>query len=274
MQRLGTVSYKDLDWLDHAQSFVDDIGFVVVEDAFSQEDVLRLQEALFCARERILADVGSEKNAHSRLDDWRLLLKYDSEFLGLLEHPALLTVIDQLLSATCTLRFANGLIMEPWQAGTPPLPQQTFHMNWPHVTPGYRMALDIVVALTPISDTTGPVMIVPGSQQRVSAPDLEHLHKAAYSVYCPAGGMLVFDPTTWHKEVPNTSSSARLGINLQFTRSFIKPHFDYPRVLGDEQIRQLPPRVQQLLGWHTRVPTSLKEFYVPAEERLYRAGQW
>jgi hypothetical protein len=28
-----------------------------------------------------------------------------------------------------------------------------------------------------------------------------------------------------------------------------------------------------LLGWYTRVVTSLDEFYRPPEERLYRSGQ-
>ena len=33
------------------------------------------------------------------------------------------------------------------------------------------------------------------------------------------------------------------------------------------------PRTQQLLGWYTRTPTSLDEYYRPPEERLYRSGQ-
>jgi len=30
------------------------------------------------------------------------------------------------------------------------------------------------------------------------------------------------------------------------------------------------PRTQQLLGWYTRVPASLDDYYRPQEERLYR----
>jgi ectoine hydroxylase-related dioxygenase (phytanoyl-CoA dioxygenase family) len=48
---------------------------------------------------------------------------------------------------------------------------------------------------------------------------------------------------------------------------------DYVRALGDEKVLAQKPRTQQLLGWYTRTPTSLDEFYRPAEERLYRAGQ-
>ena len=43
--------------------------------------------------------------------------------------------------------------------------------------------------------------------------------------------------------------------------------------LGDDVILRQPERTQQLLGWYTRVVTSLDEFYQPEEKRLYRRGQ-
>jgi ectoine hydroxylase-related dioxygenase (phytanoyl-CoA dioxygenase family) len=83
----------------------------------------------------------------------------------------------------------------------------------------------------------------------------------------------VFDSTLWHAAGRNESDRDRLGINLQFTRSFIKQQVDYVRALGDELVERQPPRTQQLLGWYTRVVTSLDEYYQPAERRLYRSGQ-
>jgi ectoine hydroxylase-related dioxygenase (phytanoyl-CoA dioxygenase family) len=83
----------------------------------------------------------------------------------------------------------------------------------------------------------------------------------------------VFDSTLWHASGRNTSGRDRLSINHQFTRSWIKPQIDYVRALGDGFVGSLPERSRQLLGWYTRVVTSLDEFYRPPEERLYRAGQ-
>ena len=85
--------------------------------------------------------------------------------------------------------------------------------------------------------------------------------------------MIVFDSTLWHAAGSNTSGRDRLAINHQFTRSFIKQQIDYVRALGDEAVRRQPPRTQQLLGWYTRVVTSLDEYYQPEERRLYRRGQ-
>jgi ectoine hydroxylase-related dioxygenase (phytanoyl-CoA dioxygenase family) len=84
---------------------------------------------------------------------------------------------------------------------------------------------------------------------------------------------LVFDSTTWHCGGPNYSGQDWLGINLQFTRSYIKQQIDYVRALGDKVVQNQTPRVQQLLGWYTRVVASLDEYYQPEEQRLYRKGQ-
>jgi ectoine hydroxylase-related dioxygenase (phytanoyl-CoA dioxygenase family) len=93
------------------------------------------------------------------------------------------------------------------------------------------------------------------------------------SIECPAGSMLVFDSTLWHAAGFNVSGKDRLAINQQFTRSFFKQQIDYVRALGSEVVQAQLPRTQQLLGWYTRVVTSLDEYYQPADKRLYRAGQ-
>jgi ectoine hydroxylase-related dioxygenase (phytanoyl-CoA dioxygenase family) len=62
-------------------------------------------------------------------------------------------------------------------------------------------------------------------------------------------------------------------VNQQFTRSYVKQQIDYVRALGDPAILALPARSQQLLGYYTRVVTSLDEYYRTGDERLYRAGQ-
>ncbi|HYL18353.1 MAG TPA: phytanoyl-CoA dioxygenase family protein, partial [Burkholderiales bacterium] len=90
---------------------------------------------------------------------------------------------------------------------------------------------------------------------------------------CAAGSMIVFDSTLWHAAGQNVSGADRLAINHQFTRSFIKQQIDYVRAMDEVQLLALPARSQQLLGYYTRVVTSLDEYYRPEAERLYRKGQ-
>jgi ectoine hydroxylase-related dioxygenase (phytanoyl-CoA dioxygenase family) len=64
-----------------------------------------------------------------------------------------------------------------------------------------------------------------------------------------------------------------MAMNLQFTKSYMRQQMDYPRILPAEMTDALPERTRQLLGFYVRVPASLDEYYVPADQRLYRSGQ-
>jgi ectoine hydroxylase-related dioxygenase (phytanoyl-CoA dioxygenase family) len=116
-------------------------------------------------------------------------------------------------------------------------------------------------------------MFVPGTHQADGRPSDAYLDSAAITAACPPGSMIVFDSTVWHAAGANRSGQDRLAINQQFTRSYVKQQVDYVRALGDTVVEAQPPRTQQLLGWYTRVVTSLDEFYRPADQRLYRSGQ-
>src|SRR5205814_887387 len=123
------------------------------------------------------------------------------------------------------------------------------------------------------TDANGGAIGVPKGHQRTAAAQADERETQAVAVECPAGSMIVFDSTLWHAAGANMSGRDRLAINHQFTRSWIKQQVDYVRALGDNVVKAQPPRTQQLLGWYTRVVTSLDEYYRPAEERLYRKGQ-
>jgi ectoine hydroxylase-related dioxygenase (phytanoyl-CoA dioxygenase family) len=88
------------------------------------------------------------------------------------------------------------------------------------------------------------------------------------------GDMFIFNPFVWHRERPSPLGKPTIAAFHQFTRPFIKPHADYCRSIPANVFAALPPRTRRLLGWDSRVPTSMQDFYLPEEERPFRAGQW
>jgi ectoine hydroxylase-related dioxygenase (phytanoyl-CoA dioxygenase family) len=119
----------------------------------------------------------------------------------------------------------------------------------------------------------GATVVVPGTHQRPEAPDTAYMSAYAHPIVAEAGSLLFFDSTLWHAAGNNRSGHDRLALNMQFTKAFIKQQIDYSRALGESSILGLPGRSQQLLGWYTRVVSSLDEYYRPEAERLYRRGQ-
>lgn len=246
-------------------------GFAVLKDVVSMEECDQYIEAAYIAKDRIHSAMGRERIDMASADGYcelRLSLAFHDLLLEMLCRQELIDFVDACITPTATLRFQNLEIIAPHNENDPLLRQLTFHQNTTRLHPGHVDAIDLLYAFT---DTE--LVVVPASHQRADTPSPDLLEQLIVTVPVAAGDMLVMDSTLWHRENTNNPNHTRITMGLQFTRSYFKPHFDYPRVLGEEKILALPERVRAMLGWHTRVPASLDEFYRPANQRLYLSGQ-
>jgi len=269
------VRERDRDWLKNVLASVSTHGYAVVEDVLSTSFIELTRNAMYRTQEQILRDVGKDRlDRAGEVGVLRLMMKYDPHFFKFLEISELLEIIDSTVSNTAIMHLQNGFILPSLTKElTPKLFQNSFHQDFPRVLNGYLASINFMFAIDEFSAETGATYVVPQTHQRSAAPDEQYLSKNAIAVVCPAGSMVVFDSTLWHAAGVNISGKDRLAINHQFTRSFIKQQIDYVRALGDSIVLAQPPRTQQLLGWYTRVVTSLDEYYRTESERLYRKGQ-
>jgi ectoine hydroxylase-related dioxygenase (phytanoyl-CoA dioxygenase family) len=264
----------DTAWLPKASGALRYEGCAVVTDVLAENLVERTRSAMYETQARIQQDIGKERLARAgEIGVLRLMPRYDPFFLSLLELPEVLAIVDQTVSETAILHLQNGFILPPQEDSAIRSFQHTFHRDFPRHLHGYLASVNIMLTLDDFTADNGGTLIAVGTHQRPERPDELYLDAAATPLECPAGSMIAFDSTLWHAAGSNRSDRDRLAINHQFTRSFIKQQIDYVRALGDELVSAQPPRVQQLLGWYTRVVTSLDDYYKPAEERLYRSGQ-
>ena len=194
------------------------------------------------------------------------MLAYDLHFTRLLELEPILAIVDSTVSETAILHLQNGLILPSLPEGdAPDIFQMNFHRDFPRVLNGYPMSINTFLAIDEFRRDNGATLVVPATHQTEHAPSQTYLEDNAIPVECPAGSMIVFDSTLWHAAGENVSGRDRLAINQQFTRSYVKQQVDYVRALGDGVVFSQNDRTQQLLGWYTRVVTSLDEFYQPPE---------
>jgi ectoine hydroxylase-related dioxygenase (phytanoyl-CoA dioxygenase family) len=256
-------------WLEAALDILRVQGLVIVPGILSETERERTRLGFLRAAEGMREEIGDERLRQARGDyegQLRLLMKFDPHFYSFLERPELLAILDRFLSPSAVLRFQNGMVIGPATFGRGP-----WHMNARRVLNSYRAALEVVFA---IDDIEGPEFLFAlGSHQRTETPAVATLEAAAQPVAVPGGAMLVFDSTLWHRQGEAGSRPQRVFVTHQFTRHFFKPHIDYVRALGDDVVQALPPRTRRLLGWESRVPASLDEFYVHPEERRYLPGQ-
>jgi len=271
---LSVSAKTDSGWLQKLSEAIRYDGCAVVSDVLAAELIGRTRTAMYEVQKRIYEDVGTERLARARESGvLRLMPRYDPFFLQLLELPEMLAVVDAIVSDTAILHLQNGFILPPHDQADAKSFQRTFHRDFPRYLNGYLASLNVMLTLDAFTADNGGTLVVTGTHQRSEHPRQAYLDAVATPVQCPAGAMIVFDSTLWHAAGANVSDRDRLAINHQFTRSFFKQQIDYVRALGDELIQAQAPRVQQLLGWYTRVVTTLDEYYRPTDERLYRSGQ-
>lgn len=266
---------KDSNWLALTLEAIRHQGFALVKNVLPLAFVETTRERLYRVQAAVHREVGPERlNRAGEMGVLRLMLKHEPHFFQFLEVPELLAVIDKTISETAILHLQNGFVLPSHPKGhTPSVFQNRFHMDFPRVLNGYLASLNVMFAIDAFTADNGGTLVVPGTHQKLTPPDTDYLHAHAIPVECPAGSMFIFDSTLYHAAGANVSGKDRLAINHQFTRSWIKQQIDYVRALGDQAVQAQKPRTQQLLGWYTRVVTSLDEYYRPEHERLYRRGQ-
>jgi ectoine hydroxylase-related dioxygenase (phytanoyl-CoA dioxygenase family) len=270
---LNATSPRLVDQVAEALRFT---GYAIVRDVLAPELVESTRPAMYRVREHIFKEVGVPRLERAgELGVLRLMLRFDPLFFKFLEVPELLAIVDRIVGDTAVLHLQNGFILPSQEEGSnaPDLFQLRFHQDFPRVLHGYVASVNMMFAIDAFTADNGATLVVPGTQQKIPPPDSDYLRRNAVPAECPAGSMLVFDSTLWHASGVNRSGHDRLSINHQFTRSYLKQQIDYVRALGEEMVLGQRPRTQQLLGYYSRVVTSLDEYYRPEAERLYRRGQ-
>ncbi|HTX56036.1 MAG TPA: phytanoyl-CoA dioxygenase family protein [Candidatus Acidoferrales bacterium] len=268
------VSTRDPQWLTKTNEAVRLQGYAVVTDILSPQFCAEARERMYAAKEKIEREIGPERIARSgELGVVRLPLKYEPFLAEFLNLPALHSILDEVLAPTAILHTQNGLILPSASPDERGVFQKSFHRDFPRFMNGYRASISVLFAIDAFTEENGATLVVPGSHLYGTRPTDDFLAEAAVPGICPAGSALVFDAMLYHAAGRNSSGRDRVAINHQFTLAFFKQQIDYVRALGDDAVTALPERTQQILGWYTRVVTSLDEYYVPSEERLYRSGQ-
>jgi ectoine hydroxylase-related dioxygenase (phytanoyl-CoA dioxygenase family) len=88
-----------------------------------------------------------------------------------------------------------------------------------------------------------------------------------------AGDILVFDSRLLHKAGQNNTTGNRDCLTLTLTKPFFKQQLDYTKGVDQETLDASSDYIKQLLGYYSRVPTCLDEYYQPSHRRFYQKNQ-
>ena len=106
-------------------------------------------------------------------------------------------------------------------------------------------------ALDDFTAANGGTLVVPGSHRHARGkPGTGD----AVAVEMPAGSVLIFSGRLWHGGGANTSTRPRLGVVIDYAQPWLRPCEAHTLSADPGQVRLLPQRLQELLGFNQPTP--------------------
>ncbi|HVL07578.1 MAG TPA: phytanoyl-CoA dioxygenase family protein [Burkholderiaceae bacterium] len=243
-------------------------GYSIIEGFLLPSECELLRHAMLEANARYKPIAGSERSAldANQLHD---LMATDINFARLLEDPRLQQLVAPHLGEHWIMYAATSSSIPPRGKNY----ASRLHVDSPRFVPGWAFNMGLIWTLTDYTVENGAVKVLPGSHHCEAAPSEDLFERNCIQVTCKAGALIIFNARLFHRTAPNFTDHWRHSMTVNACRSFMKQRMDWVRFIPVEIAAQLNDQARRLIGYDTRLPSSLEEFFVPEEKRLYKANQ-
>ncbi len=147
------------------------------------------------------------------------------------------------------------------------------HRDIRFFTGDFPLMINMLIMLDDFTLENGATYLLKGSHKLESKPSKEVFYEKSSRAIGKRGDVLFFDSNMWHAAGLNTTSKKRRAFTITFTKPFMKQQLDYSRAIGYDQVNAMNEEVKQIIGYYSRTPTNLEEWYQNPDDRFYRPGQ-
>jgi ectoine hydroxylase-related dioxygenase (phytanoyl-CoA dioxygenase family) len=202
---------------------------------------------------------------HALLNDYIFI-----EFLKYLQNIGFVDDLqNEFFKSKCILNSFSALDNLPNQ----PNFSSVIHRDLRFYSGNFPVMINCLVMVDDFTIENGGTYLLPKSHLSYSKPKDEVFFAKAEQAVGKRGDILIFNANVWHASAPNKTQDHRRAIPITFSKSFMKQLLDYPRAIGYTKMNEFESKFQQLLGYHSRVPASLEEWYQPEDKRFYKKDQ-
>jgi ectoine hydroxylase-related dioxygenase (phytanoyl-CoA dioxygenase family) len=225
-------------------------GCVIVEDVLGPADIRALADAVTeLERGHPLGRNTFEGERSHRL--YSLIVR-GRPFIDLAQHPIALAILDAtlqpnwLLSNCQSIRLYPGETRQPWHTD-----EGFYDVPRPHATP---LGISSIWAIDPFTPTNGATELLPGSHRWSDDGPADHEPLDVATAEMDPGSVLWFDAALWHRGGANESDRTRLAMTVQYCQPWLRPQESQLLIAPPDVARELPPRVQTMLGYSIHPP--------------------
>jgi ectoine hydroxylase-related dioxygenase (phytanoyl-CoA dioxygenase family) len=241
-----TVSAATSTGEDIARRLAED-GYVVVTDMMSGDNVVTAKADL----DRVLTTTKTGRNAFEGFSTQRVyaLFAKTRTFDEAATHPLLLDVLDRVLGHY-QLSAPVGIRIGPGEKA------QILHCDdaiYPMPKPHPTVVVNTMWPLDPFTDENGATRFVPGSHLWEPDRHPTDADRVATATMSPGSAMFYLG-SLWHGGGANQTDKPRLGVILEYVVAWLRPQENHCLAVPRDVVRQLPERLQELLGYNIYPP--------------------
>ena len=226
---------------------LDEHGYARMEGLLPPDDV----SGRLAALDDLFAATPTGRNAFEGFRTQRIYAVFAKTraFDDLAVHPLLLAALDHALGEHHQFSAPVALQIGPGEAA------QVLHRDedvYPLPRPHAPVVVNSMWALCDFTEANGATRLVPGSHRWTD--DRRPREDEAVPATMLAGSVLVYLGGLWHGGGANTTDRPRPGLLLEYVVSWLRPQETHLLTVPPEVARDLPPRLQELLGYNVFPP--------------------
>jgi len=248
-------------------------GFVILKNQIDEGFLNTLSDAIdkaFIKHKKYQEDNNSDIKTngvalHALLSDNVFIYLLDD----LINSGFIKDLQDNYFNSKCILNSLSALDNIPNQ----PNFSSVFHRDLRFYSGDFPIMLNCLVMVDDFTVENGGTFLIPQSHLEERKPSNKEFFFRAVQATGKRGDILIFNANLWHASAPNHTQDHRRAIPITLSKSFMKQLLDYPRAIGYDKMTEFNSELQQLLGYYSRVPASLEEWYQPEDKRFYKKNQ-
>jgi ectoine hydroxylase-related dioxygenase (phytanoyl-CoA dioxygenase family) len=162
-----------------------------------------------------------------------------------------LALLDRFLLPGSLLTASQAICIRPGE-----VPQDFHHDDTFYTVPRPRpmISLSTIAAVDAFTAENGGTEVIPGSHLWGEDWRERSARAQPVAVTMPAGACVVFSGTLVHRGGANRSRAPRLAFSNQYCQPWARQQENFLQGVPPEVARQMPPRLQEMLGYSIHPP--------------------
>ncbi|MDA7706974.1 phytanoyl-CoA dioxygenase family protein [Flavobacteriaceae bacterium] len=178
----------------------------------------------------------------------------------MIERGLIKDLEEHYFKNSCILNSFSALSNIPSESS---LFYKKFHRDIKIYSHSAPVFLNMLVMVDDFTVENGGTLLLPFSHLKEAAPTKEFWKKNSVSMTGSAGDIVLWNGNIFHASGINKTLQDRRGLPITFTLPYYKQLLDYPRALGYDRMSDFSLKMQDILGYNSRVPSSVEEWYRP-----------